>query len=75
MSLTHLPKGAKARFGKGIIYQIQFSPDSTVLPLQVASVFGYIILKRIKRQYYSWSIRMLWQVLRLVPMEQCLQTE
>ena len=38
MSLTHLPEGAKARFGKGIIYQIQFSPDSTVLA--VASSIG-----------------------------------
>ncbi len=37
-ALTHLPEGAKARFGKGIIYQIQFSPDSTVLA--VASSIG-----------------------------------
>lgn len=30
MSFRHLPEGAKARFGKGIIYQIQFSPDSAI---------------------------------------------
>ena len=38
MNPSQLPKSAKARFGKGIIYQIQFSPDSTVFA--VASSIG-----------------------------------
>ncbi len=38
MSLRHLPEGAKTRFGKGIIYQVQFSPNSNVLA--VASSIG-----------------------------------
>ena len=34
----HLPEGAKARLGKGIIYEIQYSPDGT--QLAVASGIG-----------------------------------
>ena len=38
MNPSQLPKNAKARFGKGNINQIQFSPDSTILA--VASSIG-----------------------------------
>ena len=38
MNPSQLPKGAKARLGKGVIYQIQFSPDNTILT--VASSIG-----------------------------------
>lgn len=38
MNPSQLPKGAIARFGKGVINQIQFSPDSAILA--VASSIG-----------------------------------
>jgi hypothetical protein len=34
----HLPEGAKARIGKGYVYELAYSPDST--KLAVASTIG-----------------------------------
>ena len=52
-----LPEGAKARLGKGIIREIQYSPDGT--RLAVASSIGIWIYDRrlIKRSLCSPDIR------------------
>ena len=59
----HLPEGAKARFGKGEINEIQYSPDGT--RLAVASSIGIWIYdphtgKELDlltgHTYYVWSV-------------------
>ena len=62
-----LPEGAKARLNKGFIFEITYSPDSTLLA--VASSIGVWLYDVAKHATCSQGIRVVSEACRLVRMD------